>query len=203
MMRAEIPFDLSGPVGAFREQCRESREYQGHGWGAAWRTDGVWTRHKSLTPVWEDTVELPARGDFLVLHARSAFRDQGIELENNMPFYDDGRIFVFNGELHGVRLRLPGRIGAEKIFNLIRREDHGDLGEALETADTLLTEKSRYVRAMNVGLTDGEKIHASCHFNESPEYFTLHYRDDDVHGVSSDPLDASWQPMRNGERLSL
>jgi len=48
-----------------------------------------------------------------------------------MPFYRGERVFVFNGELRGVRLRVPGRIGAEKIFNLIEGRDAGDLDAAL------------------------------------------------------------------------
>ncbi len=38
-----------------------------------------------------------------------------------MPFYDDQFIFIFNGELRGVRIKADGRIGAEKIFNFIKR----------------------------------------------------------------------------------
>ena len=110
---------------SFRERCRDSREYQGHGWGAAWRSSGAWSRYRSLTPIWDDDPELPAEVDFLVVHARSAFRDEGIDIENNMPFYRGERVFVFNGELQGVRLRVPGRIGAEKIFNLIEGRDEG------------------------------------------------------------------------------
>ena len=120
-----------------------------------------------------------------------------------MPFYEGERIFVFNGELRGVRLRLPGRIGAEKVFRLIQREDRGDLSQAIRAADRLLASKSRYIRAMNVALTDGERIHARCHFNESPDYFTLHYRNDRVPAVCSEPLDKDWRPLADGEQIAL
>lgn len=215
MLRASEPgasFETAELVRQFRDRCEHSREFQGHGWGAAFKANDRWHRTKSLLPIWQDEPAIPNRLDFLILHARSAFRDEGIEIQNNMPFYREERIFVFNGELRGVRLRLPGRIGAEKIFHLIERQNRGHLGEVLEEVDAILAAKSQYVRALNVGLTDGERIHAWCRYNESPEYFTLHYLDGvdgadglqgSVRGVSSDALGPGWKRMTNGERKSL
>lgn len=206
MMRGEQPFAAGPVLESFRQRCRDSREYQGHGWGATWRSSGAWSRHRSLTPIWDDEPELPAEVDFLVVHARSAFRDEGIEIENNMPFYRGGRAFVFNGELRGVRLRIPGRIGAEKIFHLINERDErdsGDLDAAVAAADSLLVSKSAHVRAMNLALTDGDRIYASCRFTESPDYFTLHYREGPLAAVCSERLDESFEPMASGERRVL
>ena len=44
------------------------------------------------------------------------FRNEGIAVENNMPFLSGRHGFVFNGELRGVRIAATGRIGAEKLF---------------------------------------------------------------------------------------
>lgn len=200
MMRGQTAFEVRPVLDAFREACRDSREYQGHGWGATWRSDGTWERYRSLTPIWDDEVELPKEVDFLVVHARSAFRDEGIAIDNNMPFYRGDRVFVFNGELQGVRLRVPGRIGAEKVFHLIQDRDEGDLSAAVAAADSLLVSKSARVRALNVAVTDGERIYASCRYTESPEYFTLHFREGEIAAVCSEPLDASYAPMASGER---
>ncbi len=167
------------------------------------RASGRWERYKSLTPVWEDSPPLPRKVDVLVVHARSAFRNEGIDVENNMPFYRGDVSFVFNGELRGVRLRAPGRIGAEKIFHLILERGRNDFAEALATTDRLVHSRSRYVRAMNVALTDGSVIYAHCRFAESPDYFTLHYRTGHLTGVSSEPLDESFRPMANGETRVL
>jgi predicted glutamine amidotransferase len=193
-------------VDSFKERCRRSLEYQGHGFGMTLRTSGRWERRKSLTPIWEDRRPLPRSVDALVVHARSAFRNEGIEVENNMPF-DRGELsFVFNGEIRGVRLKAPGRIGAEKLFHLIlERQPHG-LPEALREVDQLVRSRSRYVRAMNVALTalnDDRAIYAHCRFAERPDYFTLHFREGDLSGVSSEPLDASFRPMDNGETRVL
>lgn len=200
MMRGQRPFEAQPALEAFRNVCRDSREYQGHGWGATWRSDGTWERHRSLTPIWDDEIDLPKEVDFLVVHARSAFRDEGIAIENNMPFYRGNRVFVFNGELQGVRLRVPGRIGAEKVFHLIQEQDEGDLSAAVASADSLLVSKSARVRALNVAVTDGDRIYTSCRYTESPEYFTLHFRKGEIAAVCSEPLDASYVPMASGER---
>ena len=161
-----------------------------------------WERYRTLTPIWEDAPRLPGKVNALVVHARSAFRDEGIDVENNMPFYRGDLSFVFNGELRGVRLRATGRIGAEKLFHLIL-ERGPDLREALAATDRIVRARSRYVRAMNVALTDGAAVYAHCRFSERPDYFTLHYLEGDPLGVSSDRLDGSFRPMENGETLVL
>jgi glutamine amidotransferase len=138
-----------------------------------------------------------------MVHARSAFRNEGIDAENNMPFYRGDVSFVFNGELRGVRLRAPGRIGAEKLFHLILERDRGDFTRALVETDRLVRSRSRYVRAMNVAIADGAAIYAHCRFAERPDYFTLHYRTGELSGVSSEPLDEGFRPMENGETRVL
>jgi len=206
MMRSDAPLPTEEVLATFGRKCLESIEYQGHGYGAAWRAAGTWSRHKSLTPIWEDRLEIPEKVDFLIVHARSAFKDTGITIENNMPFYRDERAFVFNGELRGVRLRVPGRIGAEKVFNLIERavnQGGKGLSRALGATEKLLLSKSDYVRALNVAVADDNRIYARCRFNESPDYFTLHYRDDAVRAVCSVPLDATYRPMQNGQTVTL
>jgi len=202
VLRSAEGFDPSPIVDSFRERCRRSSEFQGHGFGMALRTSGRWERHRSLTPIWEESPPLPRKVEVLVVHARSAFRNEGIEVRNNMPFYRDDLCFVFNGELRGVRLRAPGRIGAEKIFHVILEQGAG-LPGALAATDRLVRSRSRYVRAMNVALTDGSAIYAHCRFAERPDYFTLHYRTGELSGVSSEPLDESFRPMANGETRVL
>lgn len=203
VLRGERPFDPSPLLSRFRERCRVSPEYQGHGWGIAFRTSGELARYRSLTPIWDDDPPLPPEVDLLVVHARSAFRNEGIELENNMPFYRGAWSFVFNGELRGVRVQAPGRTGAEKIFHLTLERARDSVEAALVATDRYLRARSRYVRAMNVALTDGEAIYAHCRFSERPDYFTLHWRAGELSGVCSEPLDPEFRPMANGETRVL
>jgi glutamine amidotransferase len=200
-VKDRTPFAIAPVLRAFAAMARTSREYQGDGWGCAWR-DGIgWNAYHSLTPVWDDDVRRFGETSLLVAHARSAFRNEGIVVENNMPFAAGGLVFAFNGELHGVRIREDGRIGAEKVFNTIRRLTNGDLRAGLERAAAVICARSRYVRAMNVVLSDGERILAHSSFAERPEYFTVHVaaRDGRV-AVCSEPLpgEDGWRPMDNG-----
>jgi predicted glutamine amidotransferase len=199
VLRSSREFDPSPIMSDFKERCRRSSEYQGHGFGVTLRASGLWERRRCLAPIWEDTEALPAGVDVLMVHARSAFRNEGIDIENNMPFYRGDLSFVFNGEIRGIRLKAPGRIGAEKLFHLILERQRSGLPDAIGAVDRLVRSRSQYVRAMNVAITDGSAIYAHCRFSERPDYFTLHFREGDLGGVSSEPLDGSFRPMENGE----
>lgn len=200
MVKSTDEFDIAEMLGPFAEIARNSREYQGHGWGCSYIVNGTWRTYRNISPVWEDTFEGFPKTRLLLAHARSAFRDEGITVENNMPF-GNGRIqFIFNGELQGVRIRETGRIGAEKIFNFILRFNKGDLGAALEKARNIIRKRTRYIRAMNVILLDGEKASVSPFYNESPGYFSLHCREDGGRiTVCSQPFpgESGWKTIPN------
>jgi glutamine amidotransferase len=118
--RADDRIDAGHWLTSFAEACRDSREDQSHGWGVAWRDESGWRRYRSLEAVWETSFELP-HTRLAIAHARSAFRDEGIELPNNMPFLRDELAFAFNGELRGVRLNAPGQTGAARLEHLLHR----------------------------------------------------------------------------------
>ena len=200
-VRSANEFDLEGHLEALARIARDSKEYQGHGWGCAWREGDAWRRYHDIAPIWEDRGRPSGRSRLLLAHARSAFRDEGIRVENNMPFLDDTRVFIFNGELQGVRIREEGRIGAEKIFNFIKRFDRGDLGEALRRATRVIEKRTRYVRAMNIVIADAEAVCVASSFREDPGYFQMHrLRSSDTLIVCSSPYEAGgdWEPVANG-----
>ena len=114
-------FAIEDYLKKFALVSRNSREFQGHGWGCAYRVDNDWKFYRNVKPIWEDEFSKFGVSNRLVVHARSAFKDEGIVVENNMPFNDEKNIFIFNGELRGVKIKEEGRIGAEKIFNYIKR----------------------------------------------------------------------------------
>ena len=192
--------------------ARQSREFQGHGWGCAWREDAVdgegstWRQYHSILPVWEDDLSQFTDTQLLMVHARSAFRDEGIVVENNMPFTDGESVFIFNGELRGVRIQSEGRIGAEKIYNYIRRFDKGDLSAATDRAVTIIKKRSSYVRAMNIILSDGEQSCLSSNYSEDPDYFQMYRKNaDDMQLVCSRPLgaDSDWRAIENNTTIQL
>lgn len=202
MIRSTETFSSEGYLNSFAAMCEASKEYQGHGWGLALRRDSHWIVTKSLNPIWESSLSDFGETDFLIVHARSAFRDEGIALENNMPFQDDRRIFIFNGELHGVRVPSEGTTGAHKIFNYIKRFDRGDLNSALNRATGIIRQRADYVKAMNIMMTDGERIYALTHFSEDPDYFTLfQQRSAGRIALCSAPLGNDWEPLPNNTAL--
>jgi len=212
---ARRPIDIQGHLQSFAEIARTSAVYQGHGWGLALLDENdSWTVYHDIRPVWEDDLSRFGPTKLLLAHARSAFRDEGIVVENNMPFFDGHCVFIFNGELYGVRIRQPGRIGAEKVFNFIKRFDRHGRAKAIARAAEIIEKQSKYVRAMNLIISDGRTVHVASRFNEDPEYFTMWYRrsTEGAGGSDNGALvvcsqawgDASdWRPVGNGEVLTF
>ena len=163
-----------------------------------------WQHYHNIQPVWQDDLTQFATTTTLLVHARSAFRDEGIAVENNMPFTDGESVFIFNGELRGVKIKSEGRIGAEKIFNYIRRMDKGDKLQALDKAVTIINRRTQYVRAMNILMSDGRQCLVSSTYNEDPGYFQMHRSlHDGVERICSEPFapfgndDVQWQTVSN------
>ena len=194
------PFAITPHLEKFAQISKNSKEYQGHGWGCAYRdAKGSWKFYKNITPVWEDNLSRFEATTLLVAHARSAFEDKNIDIANNMPFFDGKTVYVFNGELRGVKIREEGRIGAEKIFNYIRRFDQGDMRKALVKAIEIIKRRTRYIKAMNIILVTDGSIIASSLFNEDDEYFTLRYKEEHELIICSEPYPSedSWEAIAN------
>jgi predicted glutamine amidotransferase len=198
LVKAQTEFDIDEHLRGLAIISKQSKEYQGHGWGCAYLENGRWKLYRNIKPVWEDDLSRFGKTTLLVGHARSAFKDEGIAVENNMPFYDDPYVFIFNGELRGVRISELGRIGAEKIFNFIKRFNHGDMLAAITTGTEIIEKQSRYVRAMNIVIADKTRAYVASLFNEDPKYFTLHYsQTPEALLIASDPLPGArkWQKI--------
>lgn len=197
---------ISDYLTSFAEISKKSREFQGHGWGCAYIQNGKWNYYKNVIPIWEDNLTIFRNSKRLIAHARSAFKDEGIVVENNMPFYDDNYIFVFNGELRGVKIKEKGRIGAEKIFNYIKRFDKYGIDNAMMKGIGLIKKRSTYIRAMNIIIADNNSTYVYSHFNEDDEYFTMHIKkSEDEIVVCSDPFfnDDGWNPIENNSLMEL
>lgn len=206
LVKSAREFDIGEQLQRFAHIAKNSREFQGHGWGCAYLENGAWRHYKNIKPVWEDDLTPFGTSTLLLAHARSAFKDEGIVVENNMPFYDDRYVFIFNGELRGVKIAEQGRIGAEKIFNFIKRFDHGDMLAALQRGTELIRKRTKYIRAMNIIMADKNSAYVASIFNEDPDYFTL--RRAEGNGtliVASDPLPGNddWQPIQNNTVRAL
>jgi predicted glutamine amidotransferase len=199
VVRSQELFDPSEHLAKFAFIAKNSREFQGHGWGCAWTNDATWQIYRNISPIWEDDHAQFPRTSLLVAHARSAFEDKDIVVENNMPFSDGERVFIFNGELRGVKIREKGRIGAEKIFNFIRRFDNGDTLGALKKAVEIIRSRTRSIRAMNIIMVKERAIYLSSYFSGDEDYFTMRYKEDPELVICSEayPSEKGWKSISN------
>lgn len=199
-IKSEIPFSITSQLQKFAEISKNSKEYQGHGWGCAYLDEAAhWQFYKNINPIWQDDFEQFGETPLLVVHARSAFEDKDIVIANNMPFFDGRTVFIFNGELRGVKIREEGRIGAEKIFNYIRRFDQGDTEQALIKAVGIIRKRTRTIRGMNIVMVNDEGIFVSSYFTQDEDYFTMRYKEDPALMICSEPYPAekNWQTIAN------
>ncbi len=197
-------FPVPDQLRALAVVARESKEFQGDGWGCSWWDGEAWRVYHSITPIWEDRLDQFGPTRVLVAHARSAFRNEGIAVENNMPFVDGTAAFAFNGELRGVRFTAPGRIGAEKLFNVIRRFGGDADTVALEHAVRVVTRRTGYIRAMNFVVANRDTIRIGSRFSEDPDYFTMYQKEAGTRRtVCSAPFaaESGWTPIANGALL--
>jgi predicted glutamine amidotransferase len=194
--------DIDHHLDAFTRLCRTSREYQGHGWGCAILRGKSWMRYRTMTPIWEDSFRLAGETQVLLAHARSAFRDEDIAVENNMPFVSSDQAFMFNGELNGVRLSVEGRTGARKIFRLLQNLKDAGSTDTVGQAMTVIRRRTARIRACNFILADSQSICVHTLFTTDPEYYTM-YRFQTARElvISSAPYENGegvWEALRNG-----
>ena len=205
-VRSERPYQIASHLQRFAVLARESTEYQGHGWGCAWLESGGWKVYRDIRSIWEDDLTRFGATTLLLAHARSAFRNEGIRVENNMPFIDGQRAFIFNGELQGVRIRETGRIGAEKIFNFIKRFNHSGPLPAIQKGVNIIEKRTRYLRAMNLIIASPDSSELATLYNENPAYFQMHrcqQAGEDIVCSQPYPGEGGWQPISNRTIQSL
>jgi glutamine amidotransferase len=199
-VRSNTTFSIEPYLIKFADISSNSKEYQGHGWGCTYLDEVAgWKLYKNINPVWKDDLSRFGKTSLLVAHARSAFEDRDIVVENNMPFFDGRTVFIFNGELRGVKIREEGRIGAEKIFNYIRRFDKDDTRNALIKAVEIIKKRTRYIRGMNIIMVNDGGIFVSSYFTEDDMYFTMRYREGRELVICSVPFpgEKNWHPIAN------
>jgi glutamine amidotransferase len=206
-IRSEKKIESKLHLNHFAKMAKNSKEFQGHGWGCAYLLNDNWEYYKNIEPIWEHDFENIPNTTTLLVHARSAYKDEGIIIENNMPFYDENKVFIFNGELKGVKIKSDGRIGAEKIFNYLKRfENPSQSLETFQKGLDIIEKRTEYIRAMNVIIANKKEAFVSSLFNESEEYFTLrYYEDKKLKIVCSEPypLIKEWVKINNKTNMII
>ena len=198
----------------FAQMCEKSRapdgDWQGDGWGIASKGQS-WEVYKTLKPIWKDRDKFQEFGetDIFAVHARSAgFPDQKGIIEYNQPYINDLLCYVFNGMIRGVNLSMPleGKIGAQKIFSLLKQQmQEKSTKEALRQVDKLIVNNSKIVEGMNIGVAHDDKFYMLCEYENNEDYFGIrYYQDDKITLVCSEPIGSyQWRSMQKSEILVL
>ena len=209
LLSSQEPMEVGEVVEQFARMCEQSTcldgDWQGDGWGVAWwEEDAGWSLHRSLAPIWTEAGDggrVPATRR-LVIHARAAsFPQHKGDLAFAQPYVHGPYAFVFNGLIEGVRpprgMKIPGAIGAEKIWYLVRQrlEKGSALRDALAWGYAFLERRSRRIQACNMGLSDGNRV-ASHNGNPSGHayYQLFQAQRQGVRLICSEPFgDWPWQ----------
>lgn len=200
-------------IRAFALMCQKSKttedDWQGDGWGIALKMKNYeWQVYKSLKPIWEDQEGFSQfqKTKMFVVHSRSAsFVSQKGIVEYNQPYVSDDYCFVFNGMLKGVKIRRKsrGKIGAQKIFNLLLDNlKTNSPKNSLRRVEQLLLRNSKKLEGLNIGLAYKDKFYVLCqHQSEYEDYFSIRYNmDKDPTIVVSEEIDNYFfKKMRKGE----
>lgn len=169
-------------------------DWQGDGWGFSWLENNKWQEYKSLKPIWKEKDRFPkfSESNIFSIHARSAsFPQHKNNIEYNQPYINESYSYVFNGELKGVTLSVPGKIGSQKIWFLLNDYlKKMSLTQALSKTTDVLKKNSRNIQALNIGVAGKNTISAYCHFTAHPNYYSLQYSDNsDVKIICSEVID--------------
>src|SRR5512139_2318642 len=200
MIQSVVPLSPERFLEPFAELSERSPapdgDPQADGWGISWiDAANRWNVRKFPDPIWESAAHF---GEFFesrcfCLHARSASSPEFKNaVEFNQPFIDNRCAFVFNGFVEGISLPypVPGRIGSQKIWELLRFRLANTGGiESLRDVRDLLNRRSRRVQALNIGLSDGEYLYGLCKYADHEDYYRMRvYITPELRMVCSGPL---------------
>lgn len=211
IVKSKQKINPSNLLNKFASACEQSiapdGERQKDGFGVAWKKEGEWLLSRSLLPIWEgkDLLNKVPETNFFAVHARgSGFERDRDNIDYNQPFVDDDLVFVFNGIIRKVKLRIPleGKIGSQKLFSLIKNlQKKQTLEIALTELKNLILKNSEKVEGMNIGLITDSQVSVLCQYDSNDKYYTLHYfENDDLLIISSEEFgDYDWKSLEKGE----
>lgn len=208
-LKSRKPMALEEHLNGLAKIAKTSEQWQGDGWGIVYADEkGGFSSYRSLVPMWEDGNKFShfPKTRFALVHARGAFVAASKVLENVHPFEEDGWFFMMNGHIEGVRLSLPGSIGAKKVFALLRAHmARMEPLSALQETERVIRRHSRFIAGMNCILSNGKQVFVLCRHGERAEYYTLQVSQSDALTIVSSKAygEHVFRGMENGECLEL
>jgi len=145
----------------------------------------------------------------LLAHARKASPEYA-KFQGSLyahPFFYDGIFLCHNGTVRDAH-KLGFSLGTDSqtLAFWFARNWHPRCPERLEELAAGLLQLLQDYSALNLLLSDGERIYAVCAYTQDPDYFTLWFHaGEDFVAVASEPADLtrSWVPLENREILVI
>jgi len=191
--------DIKNPLNQFALMSQKANapdgDKQEDGWGIYFIENKKEYLFKSTKAIWEDKEKIKniKKAKLFIAHARSAsFINHKNQIEFNQPFIEENLVFVFNGFLKKVFLpyNLDGKIGAQKIFNLIIKikKEETDLKTSIKKAIKNIKDNTKQIFGLNFLIFDGQKLYVYSLATINKEYYQLYlYEDEDIFSLSSSP----------------
>jgi len=198
--KEEEEINIKPYLDVFANIAKNAKHDQGDGWGFCYLDENnEWQLHRDVKAMWKCDIEkMNMKTKMMIAHVRDALRLHTINEENNMPFVSGEYAFAFNGRLKGVRMKAEGETGAHKIFNIfLGFIDRNGFEEGVREAIKYIEDHTRYIRALNIIISNKEKTFVYCKYSEEQDFFQIRYGNGIV--CSEKFLDLTKKIMRNGE----
>jgi len=191
--------NIKKPLMNFANMCKKTNapdgDKQEDGWGVYYKKNNKEYLFKSTKPIWEDkeVINNLNYASIFIAHARSSsFKNHKNQIEFNQPYIKDNLIFVFNGFLKNVSIpSLPGKIGAQKIFNLIiknTKKEKNDLKKSIKKTIEIIKKNTQQIFGLNFLVFNGQKLYVYSFATINKEYYQLYlYEDEKMFSISSSP----------------
>ncbi|GIW66007.1 MAG: hypothetical protein KatS3mg094_526 [Candidatus Parcubacteria bacterium] len=200
--------DISYFLENFANICERSLTPDGDRQKDGWGIITTKQFYKSINPIWEEKYLFKNFLDdkLLIAHSRSAHNSKN-EIEFNQPFFDDSLIFIFNGLLRGVKINISGKIGSQKLFNLIKQLHNKDINNYWENFYQIIVKKTKLIIGMNVILIDLnlKKLNLISIFSQNEDYFSLRlYQDNEIILICSEEiLNFNFQKLSSNTLITI
>ncbi|MCS7184099.1 MAG: hypothetical protein NZ866_01985 [Patescibacteria group bacterium] len=201
-------FQIKDYLYPFSKMCENSftpdGDRQKDGWGCLTSKQF----YKSIQPIWKEKniFDIFLNDNLFIAHCRSA-SNSIIDLEFNQPFIKDSLVFVFNGLLKGVKIDIEGKIGAQKLFNLILDFYKREKSNFLENLYQYILQNSEFIVGMNIGLIDLslKRIYLISVYHQHKDYFQLNlFEEENLIIISSEEFaNLNFQKLPSPSLLTL
>jgi glutamine amidotransferase len=154
---------------------------------------------KNTTPIYKDKME-NFNSMMGIFHARKASPGLSHGTLQLHPFIADDSIFAHNGTIEDASLNNPFSSDSFELFDYLK--DFSDFEDFIKKIISFKNECS--FTSINFLMINDNSFYVLNLYNEEKDYYTLWIKKDEKGiVVSSEPIDSSSKPLRNGDLLKI